>query len=92
MEEEHRSYRDFGFFYARTGEAGNELIVLAGTRDVALLNTAEALTAANSLAQLDKKAGTTQNFEALFQVEALDRTNIDGHLVVTHRLVSGTAH
>lgn len=92
VEDTHNSYRDFGFFYSRTGEEGNELIVLAGTRDVALMHTAEIVTAANSLTALDKTAGTTQNFEALFQVEALDRTNIDGHLVSTHRLKSATAN
>lgn len=91
VEDTHKSYRDFGFFYARTGELGNELIVLAGTRDVALLHTAETLSAANSLTELEKAAGATQNFEALFQVEALDRTNIDGHLVVTHRLSPAVA-
>jgi hypothetical protein len=83
IEDTHNSYRDFGFFYAHTGEEGNELIVLAGTRDVALLHTAETVTAANSL---------TPHFEALFQVEALDRTNIDGHLISTHRLKSAAAN
>lgn len=91
VEDTHNSYRDFGFFFARTGEQGNELIVLAGTRDVALMHTAEALTAATSLTALEKSAGATQNFEALFQVEALDRTNIDGHLVAAHRLKAASA-
>ncbi len=79
-------YRDLGFVYARTGDIGNQLIVMAGTRDVALQHMAELLSTADSLQSLEKAAGTDRDFEALLQVEAMDRTNISGHLLQTHQL------
>jgi hypothetical protein len=81
----HESYLDYGFFSARTGVDGNELVVLAGTRDVALMHMAETLTNPTLLTQLNNKAGTTQDFEALYSVQALDRTNLNGKLLLTYR-------
>jgi hypothetical protein len=79
------SYLDYGFFSTRTGADGNELVILAGTRDVALMHVAEMLTAPRSLTQLDAQAGATQDFEALYSVQALDRTNLGGKLLLTYR-------
>lgn len=79
------SYLDYGFFSTRTGVDGNELVVLAGTRDVALMHMADTLTNAKLLKQLSSNAQTSQNFEALYSVRALDRTNLDGKLLLTYQ-------
>jgi hypothetical protein len=78
------SYLDYGFFSARTGMEGNELVILAGTRDVALMHVAEVLTGHNGLQQLEQQANARQNFEALYSVRALDRTNLGGKLLLTY--------
>jgi hypothetical protein len=64
---------------------GNELVILAGTRDVALMHMAETVTNQVQLAQLNTRAGATQEFEALYSVQALDRTNLDGKLLLTYQ-------
>lgn len=79
-------YLDYGFVSTRTGADGNELLVLAGTRDVALMHVAEMLTSKLTLQLLDQQAGATQNFEALYSVQALDQTNLDGKLLLAYRL------
>ncbi|MGC3982588.1 MAG: hypothetical protein QM808_15170 [Steroidobacteraceae bacterium] len=85
VQDDRTSYLDYGFFSARTGTDGNELVIIAGTRDVALMHMAETLTNQNSLKQLEKQAGTAQDFEALYSVQALDRTNLDGKLLLSYR-------
>lgn len=86
MPDARASYRDYGFVSSRTGVDGNELLVLAGTRDVALMHVAEALTDPTSLASLNAQAGATENLEALYSVQALDQTNLDGQLLQAYRL------
>jgi len=80
-----KTYRDYGYFSARTGAIGNELVIMAGTRDVALMYVAEALTQSSSLEGLSKQAGTQQNFEALYSVEGLERSVLGGRLLLSHR-------
>jgi hypothetical protein len=74
-------YRDYGYFSALTGPEGNEVIILAGTRDVALMHMAEVLTHAASVEAVEAKAGSNADIEALYAVEALDRSNVGGELV-----------
>ncbi len=79
------SYLDYGFVSTRTGVNGNELMVLAGTRDVALMHMAEVVTTPAMLRQLNDAAGADEEFEALYSVQALDRTNLDGKLLLTYQ-------
>lgn len=85
VQDDRTSYLDYGFFSTRTGADGNEIVVLAGTRDVALMHMAEIVTNNSTLAQLNRQAGTQRDFEALYSVQGLDRTNIDGALLLTYR-------
>jgi hypothetical protein len=85
MQNDRTSYLDYGFFSARTGTEGNEIVILAGTRDVALMHMAETLSSPILLKQLEQQAGDSRDFEALYSVQALDRTNLDGKLLVTYR-------
>lgn len=82
-------YLDYGYFSTFSGPSGNRFVILAGTRDVAVMHTAEALTHVQSLQQLAKETqGGMQNFEVLFRVEALERTNLDGRIVLASKLDS----
>jgi len=79
-------YHDYGYFASFAGPSGNQIIVIAGTRDVALMHTAETVTRAPQLAQLVASVGGAQSFEALYDVYGLDRMNLDGKLLLTSRL------
>lgn len=83
-------YRDYGYFSTFAGPNGNRFVIIAGTRDVAVMHTAEALTHPQQLARLMKATkDNTQAIEVLFQVEALERTNLDGRIVQASKLDIG---
>jgi hypothetical protein len=77
------SYRDYGYFSTFAGSNGNRVIVIAGTRDVALENTAEAVARGDSLDRLTKQAGSHLDFEALYEVYGMEGTNVDSKLLST---------
>jgi hypothetical protein len=79
-------YRDYGYFATFAGPNNNKIVILAGTRDVALMHTSEAVSHADSLSALVRKAGVDENFEALYAVDAIDRMNLDGQLLLTEKL------
>jgi hypothetical protein len=81
-------YHDYGYFATFAGPSGNQIMVIAGTRDLALMQTAEALTSGKSLAALTQSAGAAQEFEALYEVYGMDRLNLDGKLLVTSKVNS----
>lgn len=84
MQDTKATYLDYGYFSARTGKDGNELVIISGTRDVALMHLAESLTQSTSLDLLNKQAGVKQDFEALYSVTALERSSLGGQVLLTH--------
>jgi hypothetical protein len=82
------SYLDYAIFSARTLNSGNELVVLAGTRDVAVMHVAEVATNASSLQDLAKRAGAGKPFEALFSVKAMESTSLGGSLTALYPLIA----
>ncbi len=79
-------YHDYGYFAAFPGPSGNQFIVISGTRDEAVMHTAEAVTQPQTLAQLTSSAHDAQSFEALYDVYGMDRLNLGGKLLLTSRL------
>ena len=77
------SYRDYGYFATFAGSKGNRVVVIAGTRDVALENTAEAATRSESMGRLTGQAGNHLDFEALYEVYGMEGTNVDSKLLTT---------
>lgn len=77
------SYRDYGYFSTFAGSNGNRIVVVAGTRDVALANTAEAVTRPESMARLTPQPGNRTDFEALYEVYGMEGTNVDSKLLTT---------
>ena len=75
--------RDYGYFSTFAGSNGNRVIVIAGTRDVALANTAEAAARPDSLERLSRQAGDHRDFEALYEVYGMEGTNVDSKLLTT---------
>ena len=76
-------YRDYGYFSTFAGTNGNRVIVIAGTRDVALANTAEALAHPESIQRLTGQPGAQRDFEALYEVYGMEGTNVDSKLLTT---------
>lgn len=81
--------RDYGYFATFEGQEGNRFMIIAGTRDVAVMNTAEAVTSAEGLKALRDKSGKDRSFEALYEVMGVNRVNLRGKLVLTSPLRFG---
>jgi hypothetical protein len=75
------NYKDYGYFATFAGSNGNRIIVIAGTRDVALANTAEALAHPQSLETLTRQTAGGRDFEALYEVYGMQGTNVDSKLL-----------
>jgi len=82
-------YRDYGYFSTFKGPNGNRIVIVAGTRDVALMQTAEAATGQKSLGDAVKRGGDPDAFEALYEVEGMNRQNVDGRLLLASPLDAG---
>ena len=65
--------RGYGYLAQFSGPSGNPIVIIAGTRDMALTGIAEAATHATSLAAVEHAARYGANGEALFQVDGIDR-------------------
>lgn len=79
-------YHDYGYFATFAGPSGNQIVVISGTRDEAVMHTAEAVSDQHSLDALTASARGADAFEALYDVYGMDRMNLDGKLVLTSRL------
>jgi hypothetical protein len=79
-------YRDYGYFSTFAGPNGKRIVILSGTRDVALMHTAEAVSRQASLTTLIQHAKPAIDFEALYAVDAIDHMNLDGELLLTNQL------
>jgi hypothetical protein len=80
------TYHDYGYFASFPGPTGNQVVVISGTRDVAVMHTADAVTRAATLQQLSASAARAPAFEALYEVYGMDRMNLDGKLLLTSHL------
>jgi hypothetical protein len=80
------SQRDFGYFAAFRGPDGNRIVILAGDRDMGLMQTAEAMTNAAVLRAVTAQAGHADAFEALYEVDGMKRANFGGRLVMASPL------
>jgi len=68
-------YRDYGYLSTFPGPSGNQFIVIAGTRDIALMRMSEIATNGESLAGISV-ARPEQAFETLYEVYGFGRTDI----------------
>jgi hypothetical protein len=79
-------YRDYGYVATFQGLSGNRIIVIAGTRDEGLRETAEMLASRAALDELLMGVKDGGDFEALYEVSGMDRVNLGGRLVVASPL------
>ncbi len=78
--------RDYGYFSTFRGPAGNRIVIVAGTRDVGVMQTAEAATGLDSLGQMLRRAGGADAFESLYEVDGMNKQNVDGRLLLSSPL------
>jgi hypothetical protein len=81
-----QTYHDFGYFATFPGPSGNQIMIIAGTRDEAVMHTAESITHPDSLQQLTARSGNSRSFDALYDVFAMDGTNLNGTLLLTGKI------
>lgn len=74
-------YSDYGYIAAFPGPNGNRVLVVSGTRDVAVMHAAEVLGHRPALDELDAALAGGADFEALYEVNGINHTNIRGHLL-----------
>ncbi|HTX23476.1 MAG TPA: hypothetical protein VMD03_02365 [Steroidobacteraceae bacterium] len=79
-------YHDYGYFATFSGPTGNQIVVISGTRDVAVMHTAQSVTQPRTLQQLSASAHGAPSFEALYDVYGMDRMDLDGKLLLTSAL------
>lgn len=71
--------RDYGYLAVATGPSGNRIIVIAGTRDIGVVQTAQIAADPKALKALDMQRGST--LSALYEVQGVGRTNLSYRLV-----------
>jgi hypothetical protein len=81
-----QTYHDIGYFATFAGPSGNQIMIVAGTRDVAVMHTAESITRPDSLQQLTARSGALRSFDALYDVFAMDGINLNGTLLLTGKI------
>lgn len=82
--------RDYGYIASLPGPSGNRIIIIAGTRDPALLQMAELAVDPGRLKVLDRRAALNPSgFEALYQVRTMGSLNLSGVLLMERPLRLG---
>ena len=81
--------RDYAYVSTFAGVDGNRFVVVAGTRDAAVMQAAAVAVNAAPLADARARAGGAADREALYEVEGLDRVNMGGKLVAAGPLAAG---
>jgi hypothetical protein len=90
MPEIQRNYRDYGFISTFPGPAGNQFVIISGTRDAGMMQAAHALSDPMFIKSLEKSrpdgGAAVPAFEMLYEVTGYARTNLDAMLVHTSKL------
>lgn len=76
-------YRDYSLVTGFEGPSGNQVLVIAGTRDVGLIQAGEALTDPARLRALRERLTAGTPFEALYEVSGINGTEMASKLLVT---------
>jgi hypothetical protein len=90
MPEIQRNYRDYGFISTFPGPAGNQFVIISGTRDAGMMQAAHALSDPMFIKSLERSrpdgGAAVPAFEMLYEVTGYARTNLDAMLVHTSKL------
>ena len=76
-------YHDYGMFTKFRGPGGNPVVVISGTRDEGVSQTAEAFTNAQKLEEISRQLDPAMPMEVLLDVSAFDGVSLPGRPLVT---------
>lgn len=83
-------YLDYGYISSVVGPNGNRIVTVAGLRDAGVMHSAELLANEAKLQELGDAGMSADGFEALYEVSAIDRTNVKGQLVLAAPLLGNS--
>lgn len=74
-------YADYGYLATFAGPTGNRFVIVAGTRDAALLQMGQSATSRAPLEDLVRAGGKSGSAEALYGINGMGEVNVDGRLI-----------
>lgn len=80
--EEDRNFTDFGTISSFSLAENNQIISIAGTRDAGLMEMSDLAIAANLLERMQLTGKSGSAYEALFEVDGFNLTNISSKLLI----------
>jgi hypothetical protein len=69
-------FRDYGYFSTFAGPDRNRIVVIAGTRDIGVMQIAQSLSQRSTLRELCKDTGAAAAFESLVEVSGMGKTGL----------------
>lgn len=81
MGSEGGTFRDFGYFSTFAGPNGNRMVIISGTRDSGVMHVAEAVSRRAGVEEIVDKAGRSESFESLYEVDGVARAGLNARLL-----------
>ena len=81
MGSEGGAFRDFGYFSTFAGPNGNRMVIISGTRDSGVMHVAEAVSRRAGVEEIVGKAGQSESFESLYEVDGVARAGLNARLL-----------
>lgn len=81
-------YRDYGLYKSFSGPTGNQIVVLAGARDTALMGLSEAMVSPQVATELKDESVSPTEAEALFEVQGHKHANLRARLLAADEIES----
>ena len=69
-------FRDYGYFSTFAGPSGNRVVVIAGTRDIGVMQIAQNLSQRHDVRELCQRAGDAKAFESLVEISGMGQTGL----------------
>ena len=69
-------FRDYGYFSTFAGPSGNRVVVIAGTRDIGVMQIAQSLSQRHDVRELCQRAGDAKAFESLVEISGMGKTGL----------------
>lgn len=76
------AYRDYGYLASFAAPSGRQIVIIAGTRDIAVMHMAEVLASKTELDSLSR-AASDSTVEALYEVTGIASADVHGRLIAT---------
>jgi hypothetical protein len=82
-------FRDYGYFSTFAGPNGNRVVVIAGTRDIGVMQIAQSLAARHDVDDLCKNAGKAPAFESLVEISGMGKTGFKSRSLFVSGMKAG---